>query len=49
MTFTMYFSKRVRYKKNYVLYLALLEYRLNPAAMFVAQLDENIEEDGYAM
>ena len=38
------------YKKNNVLYLALLEDRLNPTAMFVAaQLDENIEEDGHAM
>ena len=37
------------YKKNNVLYLAVLEDRLNPAAMFVAQLDENIEEDGHAM
>ena len=46
----MYSSMRVRYKKNNVLYLALLEDRLNPAAMFVAaQLDENIEEDGHAM
>ena len=45
----MYYSMQVRYKKNDVLlYLALLE-ELNPAAMFVAQLQENIEEDGHAM
>ena len=46
----MYSSMRVRYKKNNVLYLSLLKDRLNPTAMFVvAQLDENIEEDGHAM
>ena len=42
-------STQVRYKKNDVLlYLTLFE-ELNPAAVFVAQLQENIEEDGYAM
>ena len=45
----MYSSMQVRYKKNYVLYLALLEDRLNPATMFVSQLDENIEEDGHTI
>ena len=42
-------TSEATYKINNILYLALLEDRLNPAAMFVAQLDENIEEDAHAM
>ena len=41
---TMYWYSSMR-----VLYSALLEDRLNPAAMFEAQLDEDIETDGHAM
>ena len=37
------------YSSMRVLYSALLEDRLNPAAMFEAQLDEDIETDGHAM
>ena len=47
---TMYYSTQVRYKNNdFLLYLTLFE-EMNPAAMFVVdQLQENIEENGYAM
>ena len=50
ITITMYYSTQVRYKKNDVLlYLTQFE-ELNPAGVFVvSQLQENIEEDGYAM
>ena len=46
----MHYSTQVRYKKNDVLlYLTQFE-ELNPAWLFVvSQLQENIEEDGYAM